>query len=171
MPIPQLPPAPAPPPEPPPDLAAALGADPAADAQWHDLTAVARMDFITWIESAKRAETRAGRVAKAASMLAAGKRRPCCYSIVSLDLHLTLKPDPAAKAAWSAINPFERRYLIRWMDEEKDPARHRQRIATATTRLAIGHSAPPPFSPSPFPRGGLGEGPPPALTSSSPYPF
>lgn len=46
---------------------------------WSDITPVARRDFIQWIESAKRQETRAKRIASACDMLAKGKRRPCCF--------------------------------------------------------------------------------------------
>src|SRR5438034_11445021 len=65
------------------DLGKALAATPTAKVQWNDLTPIARRDFITWIDSAKQPETRRRRIEKACSMLAAGKRRPCCYSIVS----------------------------------------------------------------------------------------
>src|SRR5438132_11887944 len=67
------------------DLRKALAAAPVAKAQWRDLTPIARRDFISWIDSAKQPETRRRRIEKACSMLAAGKRRPCCYSIVSLN--------------------------------------------------------------------------------------
>src|SRR3989441_8037472 len=66
------------------DLRKALAATPMAKAQWRDLTPIARRDFISWIDSAKQPETRRRRIERACSMLAAGKRRPCCYSIVSL---------------------------------------------------------------------------------------
>lgn len=46
---------------------------------WSDITPAARRDFIQWIVSAKQAETRARRIANACSMLADGKRRPCCF--------------------------------------------------------------------------------------------
>jgi len=64
------------------DLGKALAATPTAKVQWNDLTPIARRDFITWIDSAKQPETRRRRIERACSMLAAGKRRPCCYSIV-----------------------------------------------------------------------------------------
>ena len=41
--------------------------------------------------------------------LAAGKRRPCCYSIVSLDLHLAVKGTPTAKAQWSDLTSAGKR--------------------------------------------------------------
>jgi hypothetical protein len=62
------------------DLRKALaGADPKARAVWSDITAVARRDWIQWIESAKREETRGKRLESACDMLAKGKRRPCCF--------------------------------------------------------------------------------------------
>ena len=46
---------------------------------WSDITPVARRDWIQWITSAKQEETRARRIKNACSMLAGGKRRPCCF--------------------------------------------------------------------------------------------
>lgn len=61
------------------DLRKAMTAAPKARALWSDLTPVARRDWIQWITSAKRPETRARRVEGACSMLASGKRRVCCF--------------------------------------------------------------------------------------------
>jgi hypothetical protein len=61
------------------DLKKALADAPKARALWADITPVARRDWIQWIVSAKQPETRARRVANTCSMLAAGKRRPCCF--------------------------------------------------------------------------------------------
>jgi hypothetical protein len=61
------------------DFRHALSAVPTAYKVWKDITALARRDWIHWITSAKFAETRERRVATACSMLAAGKRRPCCF--------------------------------------------------------------------------------------------
>jgi Bacteriocin-protection, YdeI or OmpD-Associated/Domain of unknown function (DUF1905) len=64
----------------PPDLRRALAAAaPKARAVWSDITPIARRDWIHWITSAKQPETRTRRVKNACSMLAAGKRRPCCF--------------------------------------------------------------------------------------------
>jgi hypothetical protein len=64
----------------PPDLRKALAAAAAkARAAWSDITPAARRDWIHWITSAKQAETRTRRIKNACSMLAAGKRRPCCF--------------------------------------------------------------------------------------------
>ena len=67
-------------PEVPADLRKALAsAAPEAQASWSDITPIARRDWIQWITSAKQAETRARRIKNACSMLASGKRRPCCF--------------------------------------------------------------------------------------------
>src|SRR5256885_3991336 len=98
------------------DLRKALAAAPKAKARWSELTPIARRDFISWIDSAKQPETRKRRIERACSMLVAGKRRPCCFSIVSLDLHKALAAAPMAKAQWSDLTSIERRDLIGWMD-------------------------------------------------------
>jgi len=61
------------------DLRKALAAAPVAQAMWADITPAARRDWILWISSAKQLETREGRIEKACSMLASGKRRVCCF--------------------------------------------------------------------------------------------
>ena len=67
-------------PQVPADLRRALLATlPKARALWSDITPVARRDWIHWIASAKQPETRLRRIKNACSMLAAGKRRPCCF--------------------------------------------------------------------------------------------
>ncbi len=74
--------APADEPEPsvPSDLRTALSAASAGTRQaWSSITAIARRDFIQWITSAKRDDTRARRIVAACDMLAKGKRRPCCF--------------------------------------------------------------------------------------------
>jgi len=124
------------------DLREALAAMPKAKAKWSDLTPIARRDFISWIESAKQPETRKRRVERAGSMLVAGKRRPCCYTIVSLDLHLALKATPKAKAQWSDLTPVERRDFISWMDSAKEPEANRRRIEKACAMLAAGKRRP-----------------------------
>ncbi len=62
------------------DLRKALAAaPPKAREVWSDITLAARRDFIHWITSGKRAETRVKRIETACDMLAKGKRRPCCF--------------------------------------------------------------------------------------------
>ncbi|WP_295841930.1 YdeI/OmpD-associated family protein [uncultured Xanthomonas sp.] len=61
------------------DLARALAAHPPARAAWDTLTTVARRDGIFWIAAGKQAQTRVKRIASTCDMLAAGKRRVCCF--------------------------------------------------------------------------------------------
>ena len=124
------------------DLRKALAATPKAKVQWRDLTAIARRDFVSWIDSAKQAETHRRRIEKACSMLAAGKRRPCCYSIVSFILYTALAATPMAKAQWSDLTPIERRDFISWLDSAKQPEAHRRRIEKACVMLAAGNRRP-----------------------------
>ena len=124
------------------DLRKALAAAPKAKAQWRDLTPIARRDFISWIESAKQPETRRRRIDKACSMLAAGKRRPCCYSIVSFNLYTALAATPKAKSQWSDLTPIERRDFIGWMDSAKQLEAHKRRIEKACVMLASGKRRP-----------------------------
>lgn len=61
------------------DLRKALAAHPAARATWDDITPVARRDWIHWITSGKKAETRVKRIDVACDKLACGNRRACCF--------------------------------------------------------------------------------------------
>jgi hypothetical protein len=62
------------------DLKKALAAaGPKTRTVWSDITPNARRDWIHWITSAKQPETRTRRIKNACSMLAAGKRRVCCF--------------------------------------------------------------------------------------------
>lgn len=61
------------------DLRKALAAAPKARALWSGITPIARRDWVHWITSAKRPETRARRIDNACEMLAAGKRVVCCF--------------------------------------------------------------------------------------------
>ncbi|MDZ4364209.1 YdeI/OmpD-associated family protein [Brevundimonas sp.] len=61
------------------DLAAMLGSDPAALEAWEDITPLARNEWICWVTSVKKAETRSRHIERASSDLKAGKRRPCCW--------------------------------------------------------------------------------------------
>ena len=124
------------------DFGKALAATSTVKTKWTDLTPIARKDFISWIDAAKQPETRRRRIERACSMLVAGKRRPCCYSIVSFDLHKALKGTPKAKAQWSDLTPIERRDFIGWMDSAKEPEAHRRRIEKACSMLAAGKRGP-----------------------------
>ncbi|SON85266.1 conserved hypothetical protein [Xanthomonas citri pv. fuscans] len=78
------------------DLRAALAAQPTARATWDDVTAVARREWIFWVVSGKRAQTRSKRIATACAMLASGKRRACCFDRLGKDRHALAAPTPKA---------------------------------------------------------------------------
>jgi uncharacterized protein YdeI (YjbR/CyaY-like superfamily) len=61
------------------DLRDALNGNSAALATWHDITPLARNEWICWVESAKKLETRRKRIDWGCSSLSEGKRRPCCW--------------------------------------------------------------------------------------------
>src|SRR5207253_11060630 len=90
------------------DLGKALAATPTAKVQWNDLTPIARRDFITWIDSAKQPETRRRRIERACAMLAAGRRRPRCSSMVASDLRNAVADPLIAEAQWRDLRPTER---------------------------------------------------------------
>ncbi|MBR2534980.1 MAG: YdeI/OmpD-associated family protein [Hyphomicrobium sp.] len=61
------------------DLRALLVSDADALAAWIDLTPLARNEWICWILSAKKQETRDRKITRIHEELLAGKRRPCCW--------------------------------------------------------------------------------------------
>jgi hypothetical protein len=63
------------------DLRVALTDSHEAKTLWKDLTPIGRRDWIRWIDSAKRPETRARRVTRTVEQLSSGKRRPCYVSV------------------------------------------------------------------------------------------
>ncbi len=124
------------------DLRKALATTPIAKAQWTDLTPIARRDFISWIDAAKQSETRRRRIERACEMLATGKRRPCCFSIVPLDLHKALAATPKAKAQWSDLTSIARRDFISWIDSAEQRETRKGRIEKACVMLAAGKRRP-----------------------------
>lgn len=79
-----IPPDKEPEPKVPPDLRKALAAIPGppgakAREAWKAITPIARRDWIQWITSGKKADTRVIRIEKTCDMLAKGKKRPCCF--------------------------------------------------------------------------------------------
>lgn len=47
---------------------------------WEDITPLARNEWICWVTSAKKEETRGIRIKKALSKMKGGMRRPCCWA-------------------------------------------------------------------------------------------
>lgn len=62
------------------DLKKAISATPKAQAVWNDITPLARNEWICWVISGKKVETRGIRINKAISKLKGGMRRPCCWA-------------------------------------------------------------------------------------------
>lgn len=62
------------------DLRKAIASDPRALAVWNDITPLARNEWICWITSGKKAETRGIRISKGLSKMRSGMRRPCCWA-------------------------------------------------------------------------------------------
>ena len=62
------------------DLRKAFTSNPKALAKWEDITPLARNEWICWIESAKKPETRSHRINRTRTELIEGKRRPCCWA-------------------------------------------------------------------------------------------
>lgn len=62
------------------DLRDALNSTSKALHTWEDITPLARNEWICWVTSGKKAETRGIRIEKAISKLKGGMRRPCCWA-------------------------------------------------------------------------------------------
>lgn len=61
------------------DIRGSLLTHPAARAAWEDITPLARNEWICWVISAKKDDTRRKRIERLCEDLSAGKRRPCCW--------------------------------------------------------------------------------------------
>lgn len=79
------------------DLKEALAGNAAAKATWTDITPVARRDWIHWITSGKKAETRAKRIDVACDKLASGNRRACCFDRSGMYSKGNMGPPEAAE--------------------------------------------------------------------------
>jgi uncharacterized protein YdeI (YjbR/CyaY-like superfamily) len=62
------------------DFKQVLLATPKALVAWEDITPLARNEWICWIISVKKSETRKQHIERARADLAHGKRRPCCWA-------------------------------------------------------------------------------------------
>ncbi len=62
------------------DFKKMLLAHPKLHILWEDITPLARNEWICWVTSGKKEETRRIRIEKARSKLASGIRRPCCWA-------------------------------------------------------------------------------------------
>lgn len=62
------------------DFKKAIETSDKAHMEWKDITPLARNEWICWVTSGKKAETRGIRIEKAISKLGGGMRRPCCFA-------------------------------------------------------------------------------------------
>ena len=61
------------------DLRKALISDESALERWEDLTPLARNEWICWVTSTKKPETRINHIERTITELLQGVRRPCCW--------------------------------------------------------------------------------------------
>lgn len=62
------------------DLNKAIKSNSKADDLWKDITPLARNEWICWVISGKKEDTRSIRIRKAISKMKTGMRRPCCWA-------------------------------------------------------------------------------------------
>ena len=88
------------------DLRVALLGHPQAAAAWNaGITAIARNEWICWVEDAKQQATREKRITRACNDLAEGKKHPCCWPGC---VHRTDKA-PSPWAAQNLANAIQKR--------------------------------------------------------------
>ncbi len=64
------------------DLAAALRVAPQKIQNlWHEITPMARWEWVRWVNATKNPDTRRRRVDVSISKMQSGKRRPCCFNL------------------------------------------------------------------------------------------
>jgi uncharacterized protein YdeI (YjbR/CyaY-like superfamily) len=62
------------------DLKKAFKAAPAVVTIWNELTPLARNEWICWVVSVKKQETRKQHIVRLCDELLEGERRPCCWA-------------------------------------------------------------------------------------------
>jgi uncharacterized protein YdeI (YjbR/CyaY-like superfamily) len=62
------------------DFRRAIASDDAAKRIWLDITPLARNEWICWVTSPRKEETRKRRIAVGIDKLRKGMRRPCCWT-------------------------------------------------------------------------------------------
>jgi uncharacterized protein YdeI (YjbR/CyaY-like superfamily) len=62
------------------DFRRAVESDPDVKEMWADITPLARNEWICWVTSAKKAETRQRRIEVGLDKMRKGVRRPCCWA-------------------------------------------------------------------------------------------
>jgi len=62
------------------DFGRAVNGNSAAKKLWVDITPLARNEWICWVTSAKKEETRKRRITVGIDKMRKGMRRPCCWA-------------------------------------------------------------------------------------------
>lgn len=62
------------------DLIAAIEADAKVRSLWANITPLARHEWVRWVRSTDKQETRKRRIEVACSKMRSGERRPCCWN-------------------------------------------------------------------------------------------
>lgn len=62
------------------DLRKAIAGDAKVQKLWADITPLARNEWICWVTSGKKEETRTRRIAVGLDKMRKGMRRPCCWA-------------------------------------------------------------------------------------------
>ncbi len=62
------------------DFHQAIESDEIVKSVWQDITPLARNEWICWVTSAKKIETRAHRIVVGMDKMRKGMRRPCCWA-------------------------------------------------------------------------------------------
>ena len=62
------------------DFRKAIESDPIVKDGWADITPLARNEWICWVTSAKKDETRNRRITVGLDKMRKGMRRPCCWA-------------------------------------------------------------------------------------------
>jgi uncharacterized protein YdeI (YjbR/CyaY-like superfamily) len=62
------------------DFKVAITSDKKVAEVWGDITPLARNEWICWVTSAKKAETRERRIEVGLDKMRKGMRRPCCWA-------------------------------------------------------------------------------------------
>ena len=87
-------------PELPEDVKKALARAPKAEALWHDITPMARWDWVRWIRAVMTTETRQKHIEVALDKLNKGMRRPCCFN-------RNLCSEPYVSKNWKLLEPTQ----------------------------------------------------------------
>lgn len=124
------------------DLQKVLASSAKVLALWKSLTPIARRDWISWITSAKQPETRTRRIDQTNSKLLSGKRRPCCYAVVPMNLYSALGKSANAKATWNTLSPDAKRDFANWVEAGNNSEDKRARVEKACDMLAAGKRHP-----------------------------